>query len=192
MRTGLTISGVGHLALLVWGLVSFSVRPFEAAPEESLPVGIISASEFSQMVAGSKTAPKAETPRPVVDKIGDPKPPKDPTPKASDKPEVTTAAAEKAPPPMPEPKPEKQKAQPDPKVDPIADALKREEAKKPDPPKKQAETPTPPKKPPPPQPRFDANKITALLDKRDPRRETLTGATVNQTASLGASTGSAA
>src|SRR5882762_4362793 len=169
MRTGLTISGVGHLALLVWGLVSFSVRPFEAAPAESLPVDLISASEFSQMVAGSKTAPKAEAPKPVVVKIGDPKPPKDPTPKASDKPEITTAAAEKAPPPLPEPKPDKrEKTEPDPKLDSVADLLKRDEAKKPDPPKKQAETPTPPKKPSPPQPRFDANKIEALLDKRDP------------------------
>jgi outer membrane biosynthesis protein TonB len=190
MKTGLTISTVGHLALLVWGLVAFSARPFEAAPVDSLPVDIVSASEFSQLMAGAKNAPKSDTPKPVVDKIDEPKPPKDPTPKASDKPEITTASAEKTP-PLPEQKPDKrEKAESDPKVDPVADLLKHEAAKKPEPPKK-AETPVPPKKPPPPQPRFDANKIAALLDKRDPRRETLTGATLNQTATLGAPTGTA-
>jgi len=206
MKTGLTISTVGHLALLVWGLVAFSAKPFEAAPVDSLPVDIVSATEFSQLMAGAKNAPKSDAPKPVVDKIADPKTPKDPTPKVSDKPEITTASAEKAP-PLPEPKPpeakpvavanveqkpeKREKAEPDPKPDPIADAIRRDEAKKPEPPKKQAETPTPPKKPPPPQPRFDANKISALLDKRDPRRESLTGATLNPTAALGAPTGTA-
>jgi len=186
MKAGLTISTVGHLTLLAWGLVAFSSKPFDAA--EAVPVDVISDTEFSQIMAGSKTAPKAEAPKPVVDKIAEPKPVKDPTPKVSDKPEITTAAAENAPPPMPEAKPEKrEKTEPETKPDLIADAIKRDEAKKPEPPKK-AETPLPPKKPPPPQPRFDANKIAALLDKRDPRRESMTGATLNHTAALGAPT----
>ncbi len=191
MKTGVTISAVGHVALLAWCVVSFAARPFSAAPAESLPVDIISATEFSQMMAGAQNAPKAATPQPVVDKVGEPKQVKDPTPKVSDKPEITTASAEKAPPPPPpEAKPEKREKAEEPKPDAVADLIKRDESKKPEPPKK-VETPVPPKKPPPPQPRFDATKIAALLDKRDPRREAATGATINQTASLGAASGTA-
>ncbi len=42
MRTGLAISAVGHLALLLWGLISFSAKPLEAKPNDALPIDIIS------------------------------------------------------------------------------------------------------------------------------------------------------
>ena len=51
--------------------------------------------------------------------------------------------------------------------------------------------PTPPKKPAPQAPKFDAQRITALLDKRNPQRVAAAGEVVNPTPALGASTGSA-
>ena len=51
--------------------------------------------------------------------------------------------------------------------------------------------PTPPKKPAPQAPKFDAQRITALLDKRNPQRLAAAGEVINPTPALGASTGSA-
>jgi colicin import membrane protein len=78
-----------------------------------------------------------------------------------------------------------------PKVDPIAEALKKEEARK------QAEAKAKAKaeqqKPQRPQPRYDPNQIAALLDKRDPQRLAATGeALAPAPASLGVRDGSAA
>jgi colicin import membrane protein len=190
MKPGLTISCVGHAAALLWGLVAFSVRPNDVPPVESLPIDIVSATEFSQMTAGSKTAPKAETPKPLVDKVAEPKPAKEPAPKVVEKPEITTASA---PPPVPEPKPAEQqeKKDPDPKVDQIAEALKKEEAKKQAQPKPEAKIPTPPKKPPRQSPKFDADRIAALLDKREPQRRSAAGETLSSTPALGTPTGNA-
>ena len=47
------------------------MNPFEAENTESLPVDIVSTTEFTQMMAGSKTAPKAETPKPLVEKVAE-------------------------------------------------------------------------------------------------------------------------
>src|SRR5690348_6438019 len=150
MRTGLTISVTGHAAVLLWALVSFSAKPFEATSTDSLPVDIISETDFSQLTAGSRQAPKAEKPKPLVDKVGETKPTPVEAQKVSDKQEVVTASATPTP-PIPEPKPpepkpvpvppqtrpeakpEKAKSEPEPKIDPIAEALKKEEAKKPEP-----------------------------------------------------------
>ena len=186
MKTGLTISAIGHAGLLLWGLVSFSARPLEAAQTDSLPVDIISSKQFSELTKGVKNAPKAdETPKPLVEKIDTPKPVADSTAKPADKPEIKTSSAE--PPPPPEPKPAE--AKPDkktpPKVDAIAEALKKEEAKK------QAEAKAKAAKPTPPQPKFDANQIAALLDKRNPQRTAAAGSELNSTPSLGVPTGSA-
>ena len=76
------------------------------------------------------------------------------------------------------------------RLDPIADALKAD-AKKPTP--KQETKAAPPQPPKPKQERpFDQSKIAALLDKRDPTRQSITGATLNSSASLGTSHGTAA
>ncbi len=190
MQVGATISTIGHALVLGWTLVSFSARPFEAAPVDSLPVDIISASEFSQITAGVKTALKADVPKPLVEKLGEAKPVKDPTPKVTEKQEIVSSSAEETPPPEPTPKEPEKKAEdkkPEPKVDAIAEALKKDDAKKPDPPK-----PLPLKKP--PQPKLDLSKIEnklALLDKREQRRNAATGATLNDKPSLGAATGNA-
>jgi len=189
MKVDWAISALAHAGLLAWGLVSFSAKPFEAPPE-GLPVDIVSATEYSQVMAGAKKAPKAETPKPLVEKIAEKKLVEDPTPKVSEKREIKQAKAE--PPPMPEPRPKppqsaEAKQPPEPKVDPIAEALKKEAAakKKEEARKKKelkrAEKPQPKK----PEPRFDPDKVAALLDKRAPQRHVSSGDTLNSTASLG-------
>jgi len=184
MKSGVTISTLGHAILLAWGLLSFSARPFDAATAESLPVDIISATDFSQMTAGVKTAPKAEAPKPVVEKVADdPKPVKNPEAKVSEKPEIE-AQKDDAPPPAPQVQPEKKPPLDEKKLDEkIAEALKKEQVK----------PPPAPKKPPPP--KLDFSKIEnklALLDKREQRRQAATGSTLNSTPTLGTSTGRAA
>ena len=91
--------------------------------------------------------------------------------------------------PPPESMPVEKKPDP-PKVDPIAEALKKEEAKVPKPkprPKPRARAAPKPKR----DRVFDQSKIAALLDKRDPTRHAATGESLNSTASLGASRGTA-
>jgi colicin import membrane protein len=153
MKIDWTISALGHAALLGWALVSFSGRPL-ATPPEGLPVDIVSAKEFSEVMAGVKKAPPAPKPRPLVEKIAEKKPVEDAKPKVSEKPEIKEAKLE--PPPMPEPRPkppepkpveakhepkppepkpapkpaEKKEVKKEPKVDEIAEALKKAEAKK--------------------------------------------------------------
>ena len=136
-----------------------------------------------------------------------------PAKKIVDKPEIVAAADQPQPPkpepekkkpdpkpPTPQPQPQKSEPkqafakEPEPKIDPIAEAMKKE-AKKPDPKtQKKADTPVPQKKAEPqkPQPKFDRTKIAALLDKRDPQRRAITGSTLNNTPSLGTATGAAA
>src|SRR5882724_5128461 len=206
MKAGWTISAVLHAGVLAWGLVSISAKPLDKPPTESLPVDIISASDFSQTTKGSKTAPKAEAPKPLVEKVAEPKPPADsPAPKVVDnKPEIAAAADKPEPPtpepvkkaepkpptPQPQPKPPEPKQayakEPEPKIDPIAEAIKKEEKKKPD--------PKPEKKPEPPkaQPKFNASQIAALLDKREAQRQSVTGATLSNKPALGLATANAA
>jgi outer membrane biosynthesis protein TonB len=197
-----------HVLVLGYGLVSFSSRSLEAPPPESMPVDIISADQLSKITAGSKTGEK-DKPKPLAEKVADAKPVDDLVGKITEKPPVETEAAlpkppvekpvEKKPdPPKPvaeskpkdEPKPIEKKPDP-PKVDPIAEALKHDDAKKPVP-KAEAKA-APPQPPQKPKERvFDATKMAALLDKRDPTRQAATGAELNSQASLGAAKGTAA
>jgi outer membrane biosynthesis protein TonB len=197
-----------HVLVIGWGLVSFSARSFEATPPESMPVDIISADQLSKITAGSKTGEK-DKPKPLAEKVADAKPVDDLVGKITEKPPVETEAAlpkppvekpvEKKPdPPKPvaeskpkdEPKPVEKKPDP-PKVDPIAEALKHDDAKKPVP-KAEAKA-APPQPPQKPKERvFDPTKMAALLDKRDPTRQAATGAQLNSQASLGAAKGTAA
>jgi outer membrane biosynthesis protein TonB len=181
MKAGLTISTAAHAGLLLWGLVSFSARPLEAAQTPTLPVDIISDKQFSELSAGAKNAPKSEQAKPLVDKVGPTKNADEMTPKVSDKSEVKTVAA---PPPQeakPESKPDRPDKKPPPKVDPIAETLKKEEAKK----KRDEAAKAAELKKQQEMPKFDPQQIAALLDKRAPQRNPATGETLNQTASLG-------
>jgi outer membrane biosynthesis protein TonB len=196
-----------HVLVLGWGLVSFSARSLEAPPE-SMPVDIISADQLAKITAGIKTGEK-DKPKPLVEKVADARPIDDAVGKITEKEIVTSTAPEPPPkpvekpvekkpePPKPvaenkpkdEPKPVEKKPEP-PKVDPIAEALKSEQAKKPVP-KPEAKA-TPPQPPKPKQERtFDQSKIAALLDKRDPTRQSITGAALNSSASLGTHAGTA-
>ena len=158
MRRSLVISGTAHAVLLVWGLIAFVARPSEAPLADPLPVEFVSATEFSQLTAGVKNAPKPiDNAKPLADKVGEPKPVKELAPKVVDKPEIRTDSA-----PPPEPKPEaksqpkvaeKPQPKPEPKAEPkpaekadkpkdkpkpdqVADELKKDEAKKPPKPEK--------------------------------------------------------
>jgi len=181
MRKATAISAGLHAAVLLWATLSFSGKSFDVTPAESLPVDFISEKDFSEMTKGVKDAPKVETPKPLVEKKAEepPKPIEEAKPKATEKKELQ-AAKEAAPPPEPQP----------PKPDQIAEKLKHQDEPK------QAKTepqPLPPKKPPmKPQPKFEPDKIAALLDKRDPRRNAATGAEANATPSLGTAAGAAA
>jgi outer membrane biosynthesis protein TonB len=193
MRKSLTISAVVHAMVLLWSLIAFAPKAFEK-PADSVPVDIISASDFSRMVAGSRTAPKAPVPKPVVDKVGETKLTDNSAPKVVDKPEVVKTAEKEAPPPeaKPEQKREAERKQPPPKADPIAEALKKEQTK-PEPKKEEAKVPTPPHRPDPPRPqaKYDPVRIAALLDKRDAQRQTSLGEFINHAPTLGSPKGSA-
>ena len=192
MRTAYTISAIGHAAVLLWSVWSLSATSLPVSSTEGLPVDLVTASDFSKIAAGSKDAPKAETPKPLVEKVAEAKPVEDPTAKVVEKKEVKAA---REPPPAPEAKPaeaEPEKKQAEAKPDPIADALAKDEAKKPEPKKADVKPPTPPKKPAPPTPKFDPKQVAALLDKRDSTRLAAAGETLNSAPSLGLSNGAAA
>jgi outer membrane biosynthesis protein TonB len=197
-----------HVLVLGWGLVSFSSRAFEMAPEDSVAVDVVSDEQLAHVMAGSKTG-KKENPKPLVDKVAEAKPVDDAVGKVTEKAPVIT---DTAPPPEPkveekpvekkpdppkvvekpkeEPKPIEKKPDP-PKVDPIAEAIKKEEKKPP--PKPPIQAAKPPEQPKPKTERtFDQSKIAALLDKRDPSRQAMTGETLNSNAALGLSKGKAA
>jgi outer membrane biosynthesis protein TonB len=197
-----------HFLVIGWGLVSFSARSFEAPPE-SLAVDIISADQLAKITAGIKNGEK-DKPKPLVEKIADAKPVDEAVGKITEKKEIITSSAPQ-PPPKPIEKPVENKPdppkpvaenkakeqpkpiekQPDsPKVDPIAEALKSEESKKPKPKQEAKAAPLQPSKP--KQERvFDQSKIAALLDKRDPTRQAVTGAALNASAALGTHAGHA-
>jgi colicin import membrane protein len=208
MRVGRTISisrrdawifGVSiavHVVVLVWGALTFAAKP-RSTDSTPMPIDVITVSEFTQLTAGSKTAPK--TAAPLVDKVGERKPADDPAAKVA-KTEVKAATDVAA--PLPEPKPPTpEKKQSEPQRDLIAEAIKKDlakpepkkaEQKKADPkPEKKAEAKAEPKaeaKAPPKkeQPKFDPRNVAALLDKRTPQRLAATGDVVNSNVGIGA------
>jgi outer membrane biosynthesis protein TonB len=234
MRTGYTISVIGHALVLGWGLVSFSAKPFDVSPTDSVMADVISETEFNNLTAGVKTAKQVAKPVPVVDKIGEVKePPKDPVQKVIDKPEVQMSAAQPPAPQPPDIKPPEQKppeakppepppyppppagegrvgaaqpaaADPKPEPDPIAEALRRdearqkeearklEEARKREEAKKREEARKREEAKKREEVKSDLDRIeTALLDKRAPQRQAVTGTMINPTPSLGSTTGNA-
>jgi|SRR5262245_884543 len=213
MRVGRTISisrrdawifGVSiavHVVVLVWGALTFAAKP-RSTDSTPMPIDVITVSEFTQLTAGSKTAPKAAAP--IADKVGERKPADDPAAKVA-KTEVKAATDVAA--PLPEPKPPTpEKKQSEPQRDLIAEAIKKDlakpepkkaEQKKADPkPEKKAEAKAEPKseaKAPPKkeQPKFDPRNVAALLDKRTPQRLAATGDVVNSNVGIGAPDASA-
>lgn len=178
-RTSSALSVGAHAAFLGWCVLTFSGKPLDAAPQ-SIPVDVISAEQFSQITKGVEKAKPKETPKPLVEKKADePKPAPEPVEKIVEKkPEIKPTAAPEPTPPPPEKPPEKKVEEK--KPDPIAEALKKEEKKKP--PKKQEVKE---------QPKFDASKIAALLDKRAPQRQASAGQELSSAPSLGTAQGNA-
>jgi colicin import membrane protein len=205
-----------HVLVLGWGLISFQSKAFEVTPPDSVETDVITSDQLAKVMAGMKTG-KKENPKPLVEKVAEAKPVDDAVGKITEKAPVVTETkppppppeppkvVEKKPDPKPEPpkpvaetkpeppKPVEKKPEP-PKVDPIAEALKKEEKKPPPKPQQQqAKAPPPaPKQPPIQERHFDQSKIAELLDKRDPSRNAVTGASLNSNAALGTARGQAA
>ncbi len=195
-----------HVLVIGWMMLSFSTKAFVMPDEDSVSVDVISADQFSHVMAGTKTG-KKENPQPLVEKVAEAKLVDDAVGKITEKTPVVT---ESAPPPQPKPveKPVEKKPDPPKQVtetkpkeeqkpvekkpdttDPIAEALKKEMKK----PKPQPEAAKQPPQPPKPKERtFDQTKIAALLDKREPSHNAATGETLNSNASLGTAKGAAA
>ena len=191
MRSDIVISAALHAALLIWCALSFSIAPLNATAPDSLPIDIVSDKQFSELMAGSKSAPKQETPKPVVDKIDMPKPAEsqEPVPVVNDnKQEIKAILKEAQEQKNEEPKQIETKAEtkPKPKVDPIGEALKKEEARKAAEAKKQQKQGALKK-----QPQFNPDEIKDLLDKRAPQRHAAAGETPNKDSSLGIAAGTA-
>jgi hypothetical protein len=193
MRTGVTISVVGHVAVIVWASVTIGVAPLILSSPNPIVVDVQSDVNFSQLTPGVSQAAPVEKPAPLVEKIRESKPAEDPAAKVVESREIT--ASTDAPPPVPTPRPpatEPKKAA-EPKRDVIADALAKEEMRKPEPKAVASKVPTPPKRPPQKQqPKFDPRKVEALLDKRVPQRLAATGDAINETVALGAPSATAA
>ena len=56
MKAGWTISAIGHVAVLTWGLVTFVGRPAHAPPPPDFFADVISDAELSQITQGIRTA----------------------------------------------------------------------------------------------------------------------------------------
>jgi len=203
LRADWAISGVGHAAILLLGLVSLASSKPHDDMSDLIPVTIVTDADISRAALGQQNAAPAPKPKPLVDKLGDPKPQQQSTPKVVEKPEITTSTTPPVPQPKPEPKQEsKSEPKPDPKPEPkpkpdakiaekpdkkpdnfkpdqIADLLNKKDAQKPS---------KPQDKPVPDAPKYDAQQIAQLLDHREPQRQAASGAAVNNSPSLGAPT----
>lgn len=206
-----------HVLVIGWGLLTFSSKAF-IAPEESLPIDIISTDQLAQITNGQKTG-KKEEPKPKVEKIAEAKPEEDAVGKVTEKKELIKTNSTPEPPPKPvekpvekkpdppkpvaetkpkeepkqEPKPQEKK--PDPaKEDPIAELQKKLDTKKPPPkPVEQKVAAVQPQQQPKPKERtFDPAQIARDLDKRAATRHELTGSALNASAALGSTSGTAA
>ncbi|MCT8971738.1 cell envelope integrity protein TolA [Microbaculum marinisediminis] len=202
MRVALSVSTVGHAAILAWGMIALpNADPYESTPQPPLPVDIISITEFTQITAGTRdgdkelepTPPKpVEKAEPVEQPKAKPEPKPEPSKAPASKPEpepapLRTAALtpdDPAPAPLPTPEPPKEAApEPEPAPEPMANApvprTKPKVAAKP--------KPAAPAKPKTPEAKFDADKIAALLNKVPDSG----GGTMSDTGSINPSLGTA-
>lgn len=177
MRGSLIASTLVHSAILLAAVVSFSSpEEFDPAEDEAVPVEIVDVSEFSKRVAQAKDGEeKVEkpAPKPQEEKAQlAPAPAPQALPKVAELPpleEVIDIPA-LAKPPEPEPQPEKQ-PEPKPKVEPEPEPAPKEVKTEPEKPKVAKPKPrrkpkiVKKKKPKKKQPKFDAEALTALLDK---------------------------
>jgi len=184
MRTGFTVSILGHVAIFGLGLIAYSgSRPLEAEKIEALPVELVSIAEVTDLLQGSKSSEvlpeENPQPKPAVEaEVPQPEPEEKP---AEEPVEAATPPPPPEPEPLPEPEPEPVDVAalpPAPEVvvepEPAVPADAPVPQPRPDPPK-QAE-PKPAAEPPPPpvadapadKPAFDPDEIAALLNKQEP------------------------
>jgi outer membrane biosynthesis protein TonB len=193
MKTGLAISAMFHAALLLWGLLSFAAKPLEAKPNDALPIDIISDKQFSEITKGVKDGAKDKPLAALAEKVDTKKTVEESKPKATEKKVLDAAKAEAPPPPAdqqpPTPIQTKLEKKEPPKTDPIAETLKKEEAKKKVEDKAKAKAAQQQAKP---QPQFDPTKIAALLDKREPTRQASAAEELSPAPSLGKADANAA
>lgn len=186
MRVGLTVSIIGHAAILGFGVLAFpEARPFAPDEVEALPVELIDVAEVTELAIGDESATElpTETPQPEEQIAAD-----TPTPAPGEEPAETPAeSAAPAPAPQappepetvaslpqpaePEPAPEETEAVPEAEPEPRVPVDPRVPQARPEPPPLLPE-PTPPQEAPAAvarsQQAFDADEIAALLDKRVP------------------------
>ena len=73
MRVGITVSVLGHLAILGFGFVAFpEAEPFHVVKIEALPVDLVEIADVTDLLAGDKQAelapPEAPQPKPRIAK----------------------------------------------------------------------------------------------------------------------------
>src|SRR5258707_14522058 len=110
MRAGLTVSIIGHAAILGFGLIAFTQgAPLQAPDIEALPIDLVTEADVTDLLKGDKKSeivPK-ENPQPTpIVKAETPAPP-------AEKPEPKPVEA--APPPAPAPAPAPEPPKPEPK-----------------------------------------------------------------------------
>jgi outer membrane biosynthesis protein TonB len=182
-RKGTVLSALLHVVVIGWSLISLATRPLEALPQDIVPVDVISDEKLSQMMKGLKDGDKKQQ-APLVEKVAEPKPADQAVGKVNDKKDVIQPDKQEVPKPVVQDKPkdEPKPAKEEPKVDQIAEKLKQQNQQK-EPPKPEAkQTPQPPPKK---QYAFNAANTKALLDKRDPARQSITGEQLNPKSALG-------
>jgi hypothetical protein len=187
MKVGLTVSAIGHVAILGLAFFAFpEARPFTTEAVEALPVDLVEVADVRDLLPGneqSKIAPK-EKPQPKPEVSAEIPLPK-PAERAADKPveAAREPSARPEPPPEPEPqaKPEQLAALPEP-----AAALPEERAPVPAESRSPRARPKPPRVVSPPKPtpekpdpirdiarqqperEFNPDDISALLNKQEP------------------------
>src|SRR5687768_8113522 len=114
MRVGITVSTLGHLAILGFGFIAFpAAEPFQAEKIEALPIDLVTIAEFTDLAEGNKRAEIApeESPQPKPQVQAEV-----PAPQPAEKPaEQPVQAARQPTPPPPPPEPE---AEPEPEPEP--------------------------------------------------------------------------
>jgi outer membrane biosynthesis protein TonB len=109
MRVGLTVSIIGHAALLGFGFFALpKAEPFKTEAIDALPVDLVTIADVTDLALGDKKSdkPPEDTPQPKPEVQAEaPAPPQE---KPADKPveAANQAAAPPPPEPQPEPKPE--------------------------------------------------------------------------------------
>ncbi|MGH6923508.1 MAG: hypothetical protein ACRED5_07185 [Propylenella sp.] len=200
MRTGITVSIIGHAVILGLGLIAFpDMRSLESEKIEALPVELISVDEITDLAPGIESSEElpeetpqptpeieAEAPSPEPEEIpaetpveaAEAPPPPEPAPEPEPEPEPTPPPEPVAPPapqspPEPAPEPERDLADlleelPEPEPEPPVVTDPNVPRVRPEPPPRVArvEPPAPPEEE---EAEFNADDISALLNKQEPQ-----------------------